>query len=131
FIQDQIVNGIGALVALCLSVVITAFFIPNLMRKGSIDLLVSKPIGRVQLLVYKYVGGLTFIFLVSVFTIGGVWLVMAARSGMWDPSFLFVIFALTFTFAILYAVSTAVAVYTRSAIASILVTFAFMFVMWL
>jgi ABC-type transport system involved in multi-copper enzyme maturation permease subunit len=131
FIQDQIVNGIGALVALCLSVVITAFFIPNMMRKGSIDLLVSKPIGRVQLLVYKYVGGLTFIFLVSAFTIGGVWLVMAARSGMWDPSFLLVIFALTFTFAILYAVSTVVAVYTRSAIASILVTFGFMFVMWL
>ena len=130
FIQDQIVNGIGALVALCLSVVVTAFFIPNLLRKGSIDLLISKPIGRVQLLVYKYVGGLTFIFLVSAVTVGGVWLVMAARSGMWDPSFLFVIFALTFTFAILYAVSAAVAVYTRSAIAAILVTFGFMFVMW-
>lgn len=131
FIQDQIVNGIGALVALCLSVVITAFFIPNMLRKGSIDLLVSKPIGRVQLLVYKYVGGLTFIFLLSVVTTGGVWFVMAVRSGMWDPAFLFVIFALTFTFAILYAVSTVVAVFTRSAIAAILVTFAFMFVMWL
>lgn len=130
-IQDQIVNGVGAAVTLVLCVIITAFFIPNMLRKGSLDLLISKPIGRTQLLVYKYIGGLTFIFLVSTFTIGMTWLVMAARSGYWDPSFLLVIPALTFTFAVIYAVSTLVAVLTRSAIASILVSIAFMFVMWL
>jgi ABC-type transport system involved in multi-copper enzyme maturation permease subunit len=126
FIQDQLVNGIGAAVALMISVVITAFFIPNLLRKGSIDLLISKPIGRIQLLVYKYVGGLTFIFLIATVAVGGVWLATGVRSGSWDPSFLLVIPVLTFTFAILYAVSVVVAVYTRSAIAAILVTLAFM-----
>jgi ABC-type transport system involved in multi-copper enzyme maturation permease subunit len=129
-VEDGIINGIGAAVTLILSVVITAFFIPNMLRKGSIDLLISKPIGRVQLLVYKYIGGLTFIFLLSSFTIGGVWVVMALRSGLWDPRFLLVIPVLTFTFAILYAVSTVVAVYTRSAIAAILVTLVFMFLMY-
>lgn len=129
-IQDQLVNGIGAAVTLLLSVVITAFFIPNMLRKGSLDLLISKPIGRVQLLVYKYIGGLTFIFLVSTFTIGLVWLVTSVRSGYWDPSFLLVIPALTFTFAVVYAVSTLVAVLTRSAIASILISVGFMFGMW-
>jgi ABC-type transport system involved in multi-copper enzyme maturation permease subunit len=130
-VQDKIVNGIGAAVTLMLSVVITAFFIPNLLRKGSVDLLISKPIGRAQLLVYKYVGGLTFIFILSAVTIGGVWLVMAARSGNWDPSFLLTIPALTFTFAILYAVSAVVAVFTRSAIAAILVTLGFMLFLYL
>jgi ABC-type transport system involved in multi-copper enzyme maturation permease subunit len=131
FIEDIIVNGLGAAITLMLSVVITAFFIPNLLRKGSVDLLVSKPIGRAQLLIYKYVGGLTFIFLLSSFTIGGVWLVMAARSGNWNPSFLLVIPVLTFTFAILYSVSTVVAVFTRSAIASILVTLGFMLALYI
>jgi ABC-type transport system involved in multi-copper enzyme maturation permease subunit len=131
FVQDQLVNGIGAAVTLLLSVVITAFFIPNMLRKGSLDLLISKPIGRVQLLVYKYIGGLTFIFIVSTFTIGATWLMMAARSGYWDPSFLLVVPALTFTFAVVYAVSTLVAVLTRSSIAAILVSIAFMFGMWL
>jgi ABC-type transport system involved in multi-copper enzyme maturation permease subunit len=125
-IQDVVVNGIGAAVTLMLSVVITAFFIPNMLRKGSLDLLISKPIGRVQLLVYKYVGGLLFIFILSTFTIGGVWLVMALQSGHWDPRFLLVIPILTFTFAIVYSVSTVVAVFTRSAIAAILVSLAFM-----
>ncbi|MBN9122306.1 MAG: ABC transporter permease [Planctomycetes bacterium] len=131
FIQDQLVNGIGAAVTLMLSVVITAFFIPNMLRKGSLDLLISKPIGRVQLLVYKYIGGLTFIFLLSAFTIGGVWAVTGVRSGLWNPTFLLVVPVLTFTFAILYAVSTVIAVYTRSAIAAILITLAFMFFLYL
>ncbi|MDB5308603.1 MAG: transporter permease [Gemmataceae bacterium] len=131
FIEDVIVNGIGAAVTLMLSVVITAFFIPNLLRKGSVDLLISKPIGRSQLLVYKYVGGLTFIFLLSAVSIGGVWLALAVRSGQWDPSFLLVIPVLTFTFAILYAVSTVVAVFTRSAIAAILVSLGFMLFLYI
>jgi ABC-type transport system involved in multi-copper enzyme maturation permease subunit len=131
FIEDVVVNGIGAAVALMLSVVITAFFIPNLLRKGSVDLIISKPIGRTQLLVYKYVGGLTFIFLLSSVSIGGVWLALAVRSGLWDPSFLLVIPVLTFTFAILYSVSTVVAVFTRSAIASILVSLGFMLFLYI
>lgn len=125
WIQDRLVNGLGAVLALLISIVITAFFIPNMLRKGSIDLLISKPIGRSQLLVYKYIGGLTFMFLVTAFTVGGVWVALALRSGVWDPKFLIVIPVLTFTFAILYSVSTFAAVFTRSAIVSILLSVGF------
>ena len=33
-------------IALLIGVIITAFFIPNMLRKGSVDLIISKPIGR-------------------------------------------------------------------------------------
>lgn len=121
-IEDQIINGFGGAIALLISIILTAFFIPNMLRKGSVDLFISKPIGRSQLLVYKYVGGLTFIFLTSLFCVGGIWLVLALRSGFWDPSFLVVIPILTFTFAILYAVSTLAAVFTRSPIVAMLLS---------
>lgn len=125
WIEDRLVNGVGAALALLISVIITAFFIPNMIRKGSVDLLISKPIGRSELLVYKYVGGLTFIFLVSAVTVGGVWIALGLRSGIWDPAFLVVIPTLTFTFAILYAVSTLAAVVTRSPIVAILLSVGF------
>jgi ABC-type transport system involved in multi-copper enzyme maturation permease subunit len=124
-VQDQIINGVGSAIALLISIILTAFFVPNMLRKGSVDLLVSKPISRPALLVYKYVGGLTFIFLVTAVTVGGVWLALGVRSGYWDPSFLVVIPVLTFTFAILYAVSTLFAVLTRSPIVAMLVTVGF------
>ncbi len=129
--QDNIVNGIGAWVTLLIGVVITAFFIPNMLRKGALDLLIAKPIGRGRLLVYKYIGGLTFVFLLSVAAIGGAWLVLGIRSGHWNPHFLLVIPLLTFTFALLYAVSTLTAVLTRSAIAAILITLTFSVVLGL
>jgi ABC-type transport system involved in multi-copper enzyme maturation permease subunit len=130
-IQDVIINGLGAALALLIGLIITAFFIPNMLRKGSIDLLVSKPIGRTQLLLYKYVGGLTFVFLVTTFCVGGIWLVMALRSGFWGVQFLAVIPILTFTFAIVYAVSTLMAVLTRSPIAAMIVSVGFMMFLYI
>ena len=130
-IQDQLVNGFGAWITLLIAVVLTAFFFPNLMRKGAIDLVLSKPINRVTLLIFKYVGGLTFVFLNTAYAVGGVWLVLGLRSGIWSSGFLLTIFGITFYFAILYAVSTLIGVLTRNAIASILVTIAFWFLMWI
>jgi len=129
-VQDSIVNGIGAVITILVTIILTAFFIPNLMRKGSLDLILSKPVGRGELLVYKYIGGLTFMFLVSCIAVGGVWLVMSARSGFWSPVFLLSIPMLTFSFAILYAFSALLGVLTRNAIVAILLTILFMFILW-
>ncbi len=125
--EDVAINRFGGTFTLLIGMIITSFFIPNMLRKGSVDLLISKPVGRAQLLVFKYIGGLTFMFLVTAFTVGGVWLVVAMRSGFWDPSFLIAIPMLTFTFAILYALSTLTAVFTRSAIAAMLISVGFAF----
>ena len=126
-LEDVIINRFGGTMAILVGLIITAFFVPNMLRKGSVDLLISKPIGRTPLLVYKYVGGLTFMFLVSAFTVGGIWFALALRSGYWDPSFLIAIPLLTLSFAVLYAVSTLTAVVTRSAIAAMLLSVGFAF----
>jgi ABC-type transport system involved in multi-copper enzyme maturation permease subunit len=131
FFENTLVTSIGGWVALLIGVVITAFFIPNTLRKGTIDLLLAKPIHRPVLLIYKYIGGLTFMFINSTITIGGVWLVLGLRSGVWAPGFFLTILTLTFFFAILYAVSTLFGVLTRSAIVAILATCVFWFAMFL
>jgi ABC-type transport system involved in multi-copper enzyme maturation permease subunit len=93
-----------------------------MLRKGTVDLLLVKPLRRVTLLVYKYFGGLMFIFLNTAFAVGGVWLAIGLRSGVWAVGFLFTILVITYFFAILYAVSTMFAVLTRSTIVAILMT---------
>jgi ABC-type transport system involved in multi-copper enzyme maturation permease subunit len=112
-------------------VIISSFFIPNMLRKGTIDLLLVKPMHRWVLLCYKYVGGLTFIFINNAYAIIGIWLVLGLRSGIWANWFLLLIFVLTFFFAILYAVSTLMAVLTGSAVTAILVTVGAWFVFFL
>lgn len=121
----------GSWVTILIGVIITAFFIPNMLRKGTIDLLLAKPISRGLLLSYKYLGGLLFIFLNTSFTIVGIWLILGLRSGVWANSFLLMIFIMTFFFAILYAVSTLLAVLTQSAVVAILGTCAAWFFFFL
>jgi ABC-type transport system involved in multi-copper enzyme maturation permease subunit len=129
-IESTLVVGLGGWVLLLVAVVVTAFFLPNMLRKGSIDLLVVKPINRITLLIYKYIGGLIFVLLLTTVTVGGVWAIIGLRSGVWDPGILVTIPAITFYFAILYAISALCAVLTRSAIACIIVTIGFWFLLY-
>ena len=105
-VENYLVSGIGAWVALLVAVIITAGFIPTMLGKGSLDLVVSKPVGRPRLLLYKYLGGLTFILLLTAYAAAGVWVAIGVRTGIWAPNFLLVIPILTFYFAVLYSVST-------------------------
>ena len=122
FWEDTLVNTIGAAVTLLISAVITAFFIPNMLRKGTVDLLLVKPIHRTTLLIYKYIGGLAFMFLNTTFVVVGIWVILGLRTGLWGTGFLACIPVLTFQFALYYAVSTLAGVVTRSSIVAILMT---------
>jgi ABC-type transport system involved in multi-copper enzyme maturation permease subunit len=130
-ILGAIVSGLGGWVIILVSIIITAFFIPNMLRKGTVDLLLVKPIHRWALLLYKYTGGLLFIFLNTAVAVCGVWIVLGLRSGIWANSFLLSIFVYTFFFAVLYTVSTLFGVLTRSPIVSILLTLLVWFVLFL
>jgi ABC-type transport system involved in multi-copper enzyme maturation permease subunit len=131
WIEDVLVNGMGGWVILLLGVVISASFIPNMLQKGSLDLLLVKPIPRLGLLLTKYLGGLIFVFINSVIAIGGVWLVLGLRTGIWTYGFLLVILAITFFFAILYAVSVLFGVLTRSTVLCIFMTCVVWFLLFL
>src|SRR5262249_26444513 len=119
-LEGWIVGSFGASAVMLLGCIITAFFVPNMLRKGTVDLLLAEPVNRFTLLAYKYVGGLTFMFLNTVVLVVGIWAAIGARTGIWDAWFLFMIPVLTFEFAVFYALSTLAAVWTRSPVVSIL-----------
>jgi ABC-type transport system involved in multi-copper enzyme maturation permease subunit len=130
WIEDYMINGFGSWIGILVGVVLTAFFVPNMLQKGTVDMLVVKPIHRATLLIYKYLGGLWFVLLNTGFAVGGVWLVLGLRTGIWAPGFLVSILGITFYFAILYGVSVLMAVLTRSPIVSIVVTVAVWAFLW-
>lgn len=119
-VENSLIGTYGAAIAMLVATIVTAFFIPNMLQKGGIDLLIAKPVRRSMLLVYKFIGGLTFMFVNTVVIVVGIWLVVGFRSGIWAPGFLLSIFILTFQFAIFYSVSALFGVLTRSPIVSIL-----------
>ncbi len=129
-ILKEIVAGlelliISPLAGLCLLLAIfsSASFVPVMLEKGTIDLLLSKPISRPQLLTGKYLGGLLVVFINILFLIVGVWLIISLKFSYWDFSFILVSLTVTFSFAVLYSIIVLFGVITRSSILGMMVAY--------
>jgi hypothetical protein len=124
-IQYLLVEWLAGWAGVIVAVVVTAGFIPNMLRSGTVDLLLVRAISRRSLLLFKYLGGLAFVFLNSVVLVTGTWLAFGLRTGVWSPWYLTSILVLTFYFGLLYSLSVFLGVWTRSALVAILVTLGF------
>jgi hypothetical protein len=109
-LAQSFVGFLGLLIAL----ITCAGFVPNMLQKGTLDLLLARPLSRQTLLVGKYLGGLWYVAIVATFLIAGCWAGLAIRSGYSSPGFLTSIPSLLLAFAMLHAVSVLVGVLTRS-----------------
>lgn len=106
----------------------TAGVIPESLERGTVDLYLSKPITRWQLLLGKYAGGVVAIGLNIMYFLGGAWIVFGLKCGVWDPNLLLSFFTMTFMFASLYALVAFVGTWTRSTAASIILTYLYLFI---
>ena len=123
--------GVGywlAWIATIIGLVSTASIFPDFVDRGSIDLMLSKPIGRARLFFTKFLTGLMFAGMqVTVFTLAS-FLVIGLRGGDWEP-WLFVAVPLVLIFySYLFAVQAAIGLVTGSVIASVIGVFLFWFV---
>jgi ABC-type transport system involved in multi-copper enzyme maturation permease subunit len=111
----MIVSPIAAL-GLLLAIFSSSSFIPTMLEKGNIDLLLSKPVSRTELVLGKYLGGLLVVFINVFFLVFGVWLIISAKFGFWDPTFLVVSLVITFTFAVLYSMIVLFGIITQGSV---------------
>ncbi|MEM6313696.1 MAG: ABC transporter permease [Planctomycetota bacterium] len=105
-----------------LAIVSTAGIFPNLLSGGSIDLYLSKPLGRLRLFLTVYVIGLLFAALqVTVFCVGG-FLIIGIRGGSWEPAVFLAVPLVVLIFSYVWSISTLIGVWSRSTLMAILVT---------
>jgi hypothetical protein len=126
--------GVGywlAWIATIIALISTASIFPDFVDRGSIDLMLSKPIGRVRLFFTKFLTGLMFAGLqVTVFTLAA-FMVIGIRGGDWEP-WLFVAIPLVLVFySYLFSMQAVVGLLTGSVIASIISVFLFWFLIFL
>jgi ABC-type transport system involved in multi-copper enzyme maturation permease subunit len=120
--QNTLAGLIAGWMGIIIAIIATAAFIPNMVQKGTVDLLLARPMPRWRIFLYRYFGGLTYVVIASGYLIVGSWLVIALRSGIWSAGYLWSWPLLVFFFAALYAVSALIGLMTRSAIAAILIS---------
>jgi ABC-type transport system involved in multi-copper enzyme maturation permease subunit len=106
----------------------TAGVIPDTLERGTVDLYLSKPITRWQLLLGKYAGGVAAIGLNILYFLAGAWIVFGLKCGVWEPTLLISSLTMMFMFAALYALVAFVGTWTRSTAASIILTYLYLFI---
>lgn len=116
---------ISPLAGLCilLSIFASSSFIPTMLEKGNIDLLLSKPLSRDQLIIGKFLGGVLVVFINILLLILGVWLIISLKFSYWDFSFLLSAIIITFSFAVLYSIIILFGVMTKSSIPGMMIAY--------
>jgi ABC-type transport system involved in multi-copper enzyme maturation permease subunit len=111
---------------LALAVFASGSLAPSLLEPGRIELLLSKPVSRPVILLSRYAGILLVVGLNVVYLVGGVWLILGWKTGVWHAEFLAAIPAVAFVFASYLALSTWVSVMWESAAVAVMAPMALM-----
>ncbi len=113
---------------LFISIFSVANFIPQMTERGNIDLLLSKPISRAQIILGKFFGGTAMVFINIAYMIVGLWILIGLKFNDWDASFLMTIFTITFAFALLYSLIILVGIVTRNSVMSMIISYVIFFI---
>jgi ABC-type transport system involved in multi-copper enzyme maturation permease subunit len=113
---------------LFLSIFSTAGIISYLLEKGNIDLFLSKPISRLQLILGKYFGGILIVFLNVAYAVIGIWILIGIRFSSWDMTFLYSILTITFAFAVIYSLIILATILTRSSVLALVLSYTIFFI---
>lgn len=135
-VKTELATGIKALftvplygIGLFLSIFAVSGFIPSLLEKGNIDLFLSKPVTRAELIFGKYFGGTAVVFLNIFYIVFGIWVLIGLGLNVWSPDFLVVSLTITFTFMVLYTLIILVGIITKSSILAMMLSYLFFFVL--
>ncbi len=110
-----------------LAIFATAHLVPRLMEKGTVDLYLSRPVGRVPLLLSRYIGGVLLSASNLVYLLGSMWLLVVWKTHLVHPRFFLAAGIILFGIAALLAFAFLVGTLTSSTAVSIMATFAVFF----
>jgi hypothetical protein len=123
-------GGVADTLGLLLTLVWTAGFLPGFLDGRSVSVLLAKPTPRWCLLLGKYVGVLAFVLMNAVIFVGGTWLAIGLKTGIWDLAYWLSVPLLLLHFAIFFSGSLILAVCTRSTVVSVFGSIAFWILCW-
>lgn len=110
-----------------LAIFATAHLVPRLQEKGTIDLYLSRPVGRVRLLMSRYAAGLILAGSNIVYLFGSIWLIVVWKTHVVHPRFFLAGVINLFVVATMLAFAFVVGVVTSSTGVSIMSTYALFF----
>jgi ABC-type transport system involved in multi-copper enzyme maturation permease subunit len=108
----------------------TAGMFPTLMQRGAIEVTLGKPLSRFKLFFAKYAGSLIFVLVQVTYFVLLTLIVIRWQLNAWMWAYLWAIPLLVIMFSYIYCVCVLAAVWSRSALTSLIVGMLFWFVVF-
>jgi ABC-type transport system involved in multi-copper enzyme maturation permease subunit len=125
---EAVVAGAAYWMGILLALFASAPLFSDLQADGRVELLLSKPISRLQALTGHAAGVWLAIVVLTVYLMGGTWLIMSLKSGVWNPRFLLSIALVVGMFAVMYAPVMLMGVWSQSTALALIVSYGLIFV---
>jgi ABC-2 type transport system permease protein len=113
---------------MALAVFASSGLIPSVLEPGRIELILSKPVSRVHVLLGRFAGNVAVVALNTAYLVLGVWIILGVKTGIWGTQFLWSILTTVFIFAVLLAVVVLIGVLFESAALATMVTVGLMII---
>lgn len=117
--MGMVFNG----VAVFIGIFLTAHIIPSMLERGTIDLLLSKPLSRSKLLFSKVLGGFLIAASCMVFFTCGSWLLTSAATGVWNTGYLLSLLPILLEFLALYSLLIYIGLLTQSSALGMIISY--------
>src|SRR5438477_11980211 len=105
---------------LFLALMATSTLFPQMLQKGSVDLLLCRPLPRWRLITARFIGGAAIMAFNAAYLFFGVWAVLGLKSDVWNRGFLYSTILAIFAFAVLFSAVMFVSVTSESGPAALL-----------
>ncbi len=106
-----------------LSIFATAGLIPSMLEKGTIDLILSKPLSRLEILFGRSIGAMAIVFVNMAYLILGIWLVFGIKTGYWMIELLPMILIVCLLFLIVFCWMVLWGIVLRNSALTIMITY--------
>lgn len=125
---ESVVAGMAYWIGILLALFASASLFPDLQADGRVELLLSKPISRVRVMIGHVLGVWSAIAVLVLYLLGGVWIIMSLKTGVWNPRFLLSLLIVIGMFAVMYAAVMLMGVWTESTALALIVSYGLIFV---
>ena len=110
-----------------ISLFATSNLIPTLLQPGFIDLFISKPVSRIQILAGRFLGAISIVAFNIFYLITGTWLILSLKTGIWTSGLLLGGVMILTAFIILYTLMTFLGLITKSGPFALMFTYLIIF----
>lgn len=112
--MNQLVFGASYLFGTLLGLFATMPLINGFVEHGRIDLMLSKPVSRAQLLTGHITGVWAIVAMLVTYLVMAIWLVISFKTRLWLPHYLQSIGIIVIMFAVMYSIVLAIGLWIRS-----------------